>query len=560
MGISGMHARSSVRFLVLTALISASLPLHAATPQDANSDPLLTAMRTELDREKAQLILPGMQRPYFIEYRLDDLNTWEAVANFGALVQENAGHQRVLRVTVRIGDYTSDSSNPRGDGTATLASTDENPDAIRYSLWTATDEAYKNALRAYSAKQAALKHFQTAQTQSDFAPAKPVTHIGPLVALEIDRPEWKRRVVEASGLYASAPEVRGFAQDVQYSSANIRGLAVNRYLVNSEGTTVREGYTGYSATINVGGQAPDGMQLARDNGSTAVTARELESWPDFRARVIRDLNNLEDLRKAPVVSADDYHGPVLFSGDAATDVLNRLVLPNIEAERPDMGTTARTKGVYNSSLHARVLADFLEVTDDPLQTQFQGRGLLGAYQIDDEGVPAQAVPIVVDGKLQNYLTSRTPIRDFPESNGHGRAALGQGARASAGVVIFKAKSPLSADAMNQKLLALAKEQKRDVYAVDTLSGDSLAPRVLYLVHPDGTRQLVRGAVFDELDNRSLRSDILAAGDDSYVSNSLGAVPVTSIAPSLLFDDIGVKRATQQNDKLPYYPPPEEAGK
>ena len=75
------------------------------------------------------------------------------------------------------------------------------------------------------------------------------------------------------------------------------------------------------------------------------------------------------------------------------------------------------------------------------------------------------------------------------------------------------------------------------------------------MHPDGTRQLVRGAVFDELDNRSLRSDILAAGDDEFVANSLGTVPSTTIAPSLLFGDIGVKRATEEQQKLPNYPPP-----
>jgi hypothetical protein len=62
-------------------------------------------------------------------------------------------------------------------------------------------------------------------------------------------------------------------------------------------------------------------------------------------------------------------------------------------------------------------------------------------------------------------------------------------------------------------------------------------------------------VFDELDNRSLRSDIVAAGDDLYVSSSLGALPQTTIAPSLLFDDIGVKRATEEQQKLPYYAPP-----
>jgi hypothetical protein len=79
--------------------------------------------------------------------------------------------------------------------------------------------------------------------------------------------------------------------------------------------------------------------------------------------------------------------------------------------------------------------------------------------------------------------------------------------------------------------------------------------VLYRVHADGRRELTRGAVFDELDNRTLRSDIVAVGNDPYVSNSLGPVPQTMIAPSLLFDDVGIKRAVEEQQKLPYYPPP-----
>ncbi|MGD0799410.1 MAG: metallopeptidase TldD-related protein [Acidobacteriaceae bacterium] len=511
-------------------------------------------MQAELDREKAQLLLPGMQRPYFIEYRLDDFSTFEAVANYGALAREESGRQRIVRVTVRVGNYATDSSTSRGEGTIELAATDDNPQAIRYALWTATDDAYKNALRAYSTKQAALKHFESAPTEDDFAQARPVTHIGPLATLDLDRAEWKRRIVDASGLYASDPEVRAFASDVQYSSANLRALAVNRYLVNSEGTVVRQGYTGYSANISVGGQAADGMQLSRDNGTVATTAKELETWPEFRKRVIEDIKSVEALRSAPIVSTEDYHGPVLFSGDAASDVLDRLFIPNVQADRPEMGTTARTQGVYTSSFHARVLPEFLSATDDPLMTSFDGHGLLGAYAVDDDGVPAQAVDVVVKGKLENYLIGRTPIRDFPVSNGHGRAAVGQAARSHSGVMIFKSSAPLSSSEMNARLLAMAKDQGRDVYAVETLGGD-LAPRLLYLVHPDGTRQLVRGAVFDELDNRSLRSDIVAAGDDLHLSNSLGTVASTTIAPSLLFDDIGVKRATEEQQRLPYYPPP-----
>jgi predicted Zn-dependent protease len=519
-----------------------------------NDDPMLKAMQAELEREKTQLVLPGMQRPYFIEYQLDDLNSYEALANYGALTREEASHQRVVRVTVRVGDYATDSSTSRGFGVVQLAATDNNPEALRYVLWTATDEAYKQALRAYSAKLATLKRFQSGRDEKDFAPAKPVVHVAPLVKLDIDRKEWKRRIVEASGLYATAPEVKSFADHVQYSTANVRAFAMNRYLVNTEGTVVRQGYTAYNGSISVGGQAEDGMRLSRDNGTVASDAKDLETWPQFRKRVVDDLKSLEDLRKAPLVAAEDYHGPVLFSGDAATDVINHLFVPNVEADRPELGTTARTTGAYTSSYKSRVLPEFINVTDDPLQKTFADKSLLGAYDVDDEGVPAQPVNIVTDGKLQNYLIGREPVKDFPTSNGHGRSAPAAGAHSKSGVLIVTPKNPVPVAELNKRLLAMAKEQGRDVYAVETLGGE-LMPRLLYRVHADGTRELVRGAAFDELDNRSLRSDIVAAGDDPFIFNSMGAVMQTTIAPSLLFDDIGVKRATEEQQKLPYYSPP-----
>ena len=180
--------------------------------------------------------------------------------------------------------------------------------------------------------------------------------------------------------------------------------------------------------------------------------------------------------------------------------------------------------------------------------------MLGAYAIDDEGVPAQSVDIIAHGKLENFLIGREPIKDFDTSNGHGRAAPAQAAHSRSGVVLIKSDEALSKDDLNKRLIRMAKEQGKDVYLVETLGGE-LLPRLLYRVKADGSRQLVRGAVFDELDSRSLRSGIIAVGNDSYVSNSLGPIPQTIIAPSLLFDDIGVKRATVEQQKLPYYPPP-----
>jgi TldD protein len=537
------------------AEVTKAKPVEVAPLSVSNdADPVLQAMKEELAREKELLLLPGMQKPYFMEYRVEDVASYEAIANFGALARETQSHQRYVRVEVRIGDYVSDSSSARGDGTLQVAPDENDVAALKYALWSATDEAYKAALKAYSAKQAALKSFQSAPTANDFTPEKAIVHVEPLVKLAIDKDEWKRRIVEASGLYQTAPEVSSFANDVQFSSANVNALVANRYTVDTDGTELRHGYSGYADSISVSGQAPDGMELARNNGSTAVTAAGLESAAALRKRTLDDLLSLHALEQAPLAGAEDYHGPVLFSGDAAADVVSRLFVPNVEADRPELGTTARTQGAYQSSWHTPVLPAFLSVVDDPTLKTFDDKTLVGAYAVDDEGVPVEPVTIVDHGKLENFLVGREPVKDFPVSNGHGRAALGQPAHSKGGVIVVKSSQDLSTAQMKAKLLALAKQQGRDVYEVETLGGE-LAPRMLYRVRPDGGRTLIRGAVFDELDQRSLRSGLLAAGGKDYVAQQIGPVPETTIVPELLFADIAVKRATEQQSKLPYYPPP-----
>ena len=543
--------------LTALALCVASLPpVYAqAAPSTAQDDALLHAMQAELAREKELLVLPGLQRPYFMEYRLEDIESYNAVANYGALAREDSSHQRVVRVEVRVGDYRTDSSSSRGEGSLALAPTDNDPATLRYALWSATDEAYKAALKNYAAKQAALKHFQTPPNANDFTPAAPVTLLEPAQHIELDREQWKRRLAEASGLFRTDPRVKGFADTVQYSSATLNAVAATRTLVNTDGAAVRHGYSAYSAGISVGGQADDGMQLGRDNGSTATSASGLESEAALRERVVRDLQSYNDLRHAPVFAGEDYHGPVLFSGDAAADVVRKMFLPNIEADRPEMGTTARTVGMYQSSLGSRVLPEFLSVRDEPELRTFEGHSLVGAYPVDDEGVRAETVEIVRDGRLENFLLGREPIKDFPHSNGHGRAALGQAAHSHAGVLVVTAAQPLSTEALRDKLLAEAKHDGHDVYEVETLVGD-LQPRVLYRISPDGKRTLVRGAAFDELDGRSLRNEVIAAGKDPYVAQTLGPIPQSVIVPPLLFGDIAVKRSTEELGKVPYYPPPQ----
>ena len=247
---------------------------------------------------------------------------------------------------------------------------------------------------------------------------------------------------------------------------------------------------------------------------------------------------------------------MLILRSASGEIFSELFAPGILAVRPDLGTEARTKGPYASSYRARVLPEGTSVVDDPRMRTFEGIGLIGSYEIDEEGVPAEAVPVVENGKLTSYLIGRTPVRDFPLSNGHGRAGLGSAPRPQIGVLRVESSRAVSLEDLNARLMAMAKERGLDTVYIAEGLGPDLTPRLLYRVRvSDGTRQLVRGAAFDDLDQRSLRSNISAIGNDTHVSNFAADTPTTILAPSLLFDDITVKRANDRNEKLPYYPPP-----
>ncbi|HXR40623.1 MAG TPA: metallopeptidase TldD-related protein [Terracidiphilus sp.] len=535
-------------------LIAPGLCAAQQTRADAEKDPLLKAMLTELDRSMSQLELPGFAKPFFIQYRVEDVDDYETKAEFGASEGASHTHQRVARITVRVGDYKTDSSGGRGDGALQMVDLDDDPIAVRSALWTATDQAYKNALAAYAQKQAELKQVETPPQADDFSKEQAVISLGAPETLKLEDAAWAERMARASGLYRADPDVKASEHDVEYSAADFHARVTTTWLVSSEGTIVRKSAAEYQEGIAVGTQAADGMRLDRSYASTGSSLKDLDAAEVFDKHAVGLLASLTDLRKAPLVE-EEYHGPVLLSSDASADTMRSLLASAVTSTRPKLGTEARTNGPFASSYHARVLPDFLDVVDDPALKSSDGKGLVGAYDVDDEGVPAQAVKLVTAGNLENYLIGREPVKDFPQSNGHGRGGITGAPRPAVGVLKVTAQNGLTDDALNKKLLDLAKDRAlKSVYYVKTLGGD--APRLLYRVSPDGKRELVRGAELDDLDQRALRSSVEAAGKDLFVANYFGDVPETVLAPALLLDDVTVKRANEKNEKLPFYPPPQ----
>src|ERR1700710_1005878 len=124
---SFLSMRKAVSF---ATLILAMLPLTAAAQNsraNAERDPVLGAMLAELDRSRDHLQLKGFEKPFFLQYRIEDIEDYQAKGDFGASLGDEHRHQRLARVTVRVGDYKIDSSTARGDGSVQLASLDNDP-------------------------------------------------------------------------------------------------------------------------------------------------------------------------------------------------------------------------------------------------------------------------------------------------------------------------------------------------------------------------------------------------------------------------------------------------
>jgi hypothetical protein len=312
-------------------------------------------------------------------------------------------------------------------------------------------------------------------------------------------------------------------------------------------------------------QADDGMILTR-SASLASLSTEPPP-PDAAEALARQLaNELQTLRKSPVVA--DYTGPVLFEGHAAAQIAHELLSESLSGTPAPKGAEGFESPLARK-LGKRILPKEFSAVDDPTLSTYRGIPLLGHYAVDDEGVPPEAVNLIEKGRLRAFVMSRTPSKEIAKSNGHGRNGLVGWARGRVGNLILSSQSGLSAAALRARLLRTVREEglpyglvvKELELRASASNGQVIPePELVYRLTPDGKEELVRGATFGPLSVRDLR-DILAAGRDaaahSFAMPSAGGfgIPATVVSPSLLFEDVEVKRRTEPNKRPPLVPRP-----
>jgi TldD protein len=612
------------KFSVFALIAAFALPLsagvpahvtHAASPAgpraqaavpSTESDQTLHAMHDEMERARTRLQLPGVDKPFYFEYQLMDVDVRAVTASFGSLINSSTTRNRFMNVEVRVGDYHLDSSNFLSEdgfqgflGSNGQVGIDRDYNSLRQDLWLSTDQAYKQAVTQMSLKQAFLRSLTKPPEIDDFEQAPPTQQIDPRMDPDWTSRNWEEEARKSSEVLKNFPQVNG-------SRVNYYMVYVTYYLMNSEGTTLRTSRSLAAIEAALDTQADDGMPLHNFYSLYLARPGDLPDPEAVAKSLAQTGTELIALRASPLVP--DYTGPVLFDAPAAGSVLAQALSPSLSGARPPLSMGSSFDAImerfggrseWSGRIGTRVLPANVTLFDDPTLKEFQGKPLLGNFAIDDEGVRAERVTLVDNGILRGFLMSRRPGPDFQKSNGHARSSTLTDTLALPGNLFFQASDSLDAAALKKKFIdachndghewclevkrmdnpALSSIRQEDFNdfigsVAGGLSSGERMPLTIYRVYvADGREEMVRGGHIEGLTLRSMRN-ILGIGNDStvmtYMQNpaggfagtalgafgsAQGGIPTTVTAPSLLLDEIEIRGFHGEPRRLPLVPAP-----
>src|SRR5579859_1695311 len=541
---------------------SATAAKPAAKPV---ADVVMRTMQAELARATTDLGKEDSP-PYYLSYTVYDQNAVVLVGSYGSLLTDASLQRRQADVVMRVGsaalDNTHGQSRPTGMSSGTLPLGDDQ-DAIARVLWELTDREYKRPAPAFlNVRTNTAVRAEEEDKSPDFSKESPASHLAaPATPAPFDRAAWEGEVRRLSAEFRKYPDIFIATVVLQVADSNSR-------MISSEGAAIETPSATTRMVMEAQTRADDGMDLLRVETFQAPSTSGLPSETELKTKISKMADDLKALKNAP--EAEPYDGPALLSGRAAAVFFHEVLGHRLEGHRQRDEDEGQT---FTKKVGQEVLPKFLSVTDDPTVNELNGMKLAGNYQYDNEGVPAQRVEVIKDGVLKNFLMSRMPIKGFENSNGHGRSQAGLMPTGRQGNLIVTSTQTVPEAHLRQELIKEVKKQNKPygLYFDDIQGGFTLTTRALpqafqvlpvivYRVYADGRPdELVRGVDIVGTPLAAL-TRILMTGDQQHIFNGVcgaesGMVPVSAVAPAMLFTEMEVQKRQHSHDRPPILPAP-----
>jgi hypothetical protein len=569
---------------IITLLTISFLICQPVLKAQTNPDDILfKAMNDEIDRSLSKLAIDKYKPPFFISYQMSDAQSLSVRATLGALVSSIEIPARIQSVRLMVGDYSLNDENfiPGSQSMSSSSGSlplplDNNYAAIRRSFWIICDQTYKRAVENYDQKLTALKQQNKSDEEKldDYSKITPVSLIIKGTAVKYDKAKWETLARDISGAFKAYPQINS-------SSVYLTLLNAYVYVTSNEGTRLKIPLSIVGLAINAGSQAGDGEPLNDQLLYYALTPEQLPAADKIKQDIKSMADNMSALSKAPAIK-DSYSGPVIFEGEAVAELCaqklfrsNSLIAsrePVFAVERPNMGSVNK----LDDKINQKICSENISIKETPKLKAFNNIPLIGAFDIDSEGVvPKDELTLVDKGFLKTLLNDRIPTSKIKESNGHRRfAIIGPyvSAMKAPGIINISYTNGESSSLVGKAVLKEAEKNGLEfIYLIRKLEvsnsgqirsmasmmgGRGLAvskPIGVYkIMVKTGEEQLVRSAVISEFQLTKFK-DIMLGSNEQTVYNTMlnNALPASFIVPQVLvFNDVSIEKDKSIKPKIP----------
>ena len=519
---------------------------------------MFKTMSDELQRNIDSLSIRNWEKPFFIQYAVQEGRLFQVQATLGAVTGVNEFPVSCMSVQTLVGNYqlaniNLSNTDYRAGSRNDTSPIDENYDEIRRRLWLLSDNAYKSAIEEYSNKATSLRQLNLPQETlelPDFTCLPVVTWIGKTNELIYRKTYWEKLARDCSAVFLKYPEIYGSNVGVEIFSGQI-------YSLNSEGTQLLHPLRLIVLAVNAYTKLEDGEEISDRLAFYGLTETDL---PDI-SLLVKDIEemaeNITALMKAPKLD-ESYTGPVMLEGAVlASEMATELLTPRsgLVAYR----TPLRSGGVQRQMedrLNRRILSTDITVKSKPYLKTANGQVLIGSYEMDAEGVtPANELLLIENGMLRALMCDRIPTKKINTPTGH-RIYTYQpqniSTRVSPGVLVISASNGISRDSLKSVLLETARTEGLEyAFIIRSLPAGRYAS--LYRVSvADGSEQLIRAGVPSRIDMAKLKRSLGVSEGTVVVNMIAGGAPVSVICPdAMVIEEIDIeKRNLQNTTKLP----------
>jgi predicted Zn-dependent protease len=533
------------------SLTVALLFLLCANILSAQDNAIISAIKSEVDRNKAELKIDKLKPPFFINYAIIDFKRVDILASSGSLIQSGEGAIKVGFSNLLVGDYDRNNSNFRQNSFARSITVENDARGIATAIWDNLDRAYKNAAENYEAKIAVIAQQNLEEEElnlPDMEQTAPVTMIIEPTKMNLDKKYWENFAISSSAIMKKYPDILRSAVDI-----NVVDHVVYSY--NTENTMLATPAPYYCLHLSLYTITDDGQELSDHLHIEHGSFEQMPSLQEFIDTCESFVKYFIELKNAPIIT-EAYTGPVLFEGMAVPEALQTHFLQStLLASRKPIGGQGgnNTEMMKDKKLTSRSLTiKSLSGTET-----YKGKKLDGYYPVDAEGVvPDKELVLVENGVLRNMLTGRTPTKKFRHSNGHMRVNFNSmSQRVGPGNILLTSADSYSPDELKRKLLNAAKEEDLDyAYIVRRYRGNG--PLSIYRIYvSDGREELLRGAILPDFNIKSFKRTLGASNQELIYNTFRFGNFTTYIVPTgLLFEELEVSRNNNITFKKPFIVP------